>query len=162
MDTHLAPLPAGTAAPAFTLPSTMGEAFAAADARGRPLVLLFYPGDGEPVSADQLARCQAFLTEITGLGARLAGISVDSVSNHAALAEARGLQFPLLSDSDPKGAVARAYGVYREEEGWSGRALFVIDGDGVIRWSHACVTLVDPGVDGILTALEAIQAQRGG
>jgi len=161
VDTDLSPLPAGTPAPAFTLPDASGEAFALADARGRPLVLVFYPDDREPVSVDQLARCQAFLADIHDLGAWLAGISVDSVRSHAAFAAERTLTFPLLSDVEPKGAVARAYGVYRDDEGRSGRALFVVDGSGIIRWSRAYPTDVDPGVDGLLTALEGIGSRRG-
>jgi peroxiredoxin len=159
MGEDLAPLPPGTPAPAFTLPRTAYESFALEDARGRSLVLVFYPGDWEPVSGDQLARYQAYAANVDRLGAMLVGISVDSVWSHLAFARERGLNFPLLSDFEPKGAVARAYGVYREAEGWSGRALFVIDGGGVIRWSRAYPTNLNPGVDGVLTALERVQVE---
>ena len=84
------------------------------------------------------------------------GISVDGVWCHAAFARDRKLHFPLLSDFEPKGAVSRLYGAYREEEGTSERALFVLDGDGIIRWSYCSPVSVNPGADGILNALESL------
>jgi peroxiredoxin len=68
--------------------------------------------------------------------AEIVGISVDGVWCHAAFAADRNLHFPLLSDFEPKGEVARRYGVYDHETGESKRALFVLDGGGVIRWSY--------------------------
>ena len=96
------------------------------------------------------------LDEFRKLNAQLLGISVDSVWCHAAFAAARHLKFPLLADFEPKGAVAMRYGVYDAEEGTSGRALFVIDAEGVVRWSYLSPTGVNPGADGILDALEAM------
>jgi len=75
---------------------------------------------------------------------------------HAAFARDRKLRFPLLADFEPKGAVARRYGVYRDADGTSERALFVIDADGVVRWSYVSPIDVNPGADGILAALEAL------
>ena len=75
---------------------------------------------------------------------------------HAAFARDRNLHFPLLADFEPKGAVARSYGAYREEDGTSERALFVLDGDGIIRWSYCSPVAVNPGADGILEALESL------
>ena len=66
------------------------------------------------------------------------------------------MRFPLLSDFEPKGAVSRLYGAYREADGTSERALFVLDRDGVIRWSYLSPIGVNPGADGILNALEAL------
>src|SRR5207248_760300 len=80
---------------------------------------------------------------------------------HAAFASARKLHFPLLADFEPKGAVSRAYGAYRPEDGHSERALFVIDGDGIIRWSYCSPVGVNPGADGILDALEAMESPQG-
>ena len=87
------------------------------------------------------------------------GISVDGVWCHGAFASARRLHFPLLADFEPKGAVAKTYGAYREQDGEVGRALFVINGDGVIRWSYLSPVGVNPGADGILEALESLTAQ---
>ena len=68
------------------------------------------------------------------------------------------MHIPLLADFEPKGAVARQYGVYRENDGGSERALFVIDAEGVIRWSHVSPVGINPGADGILKALESMKA----
>ena len=98
----------------------------------------------------------AALSLIGNLDAELIGISVDGVWCHAAFARDRNLHFPLLADFEPKGAVARQYGAYREHEGTTERALFVIDADGVIRWSYCSPVGVNPGADGILRALDAL------
>jgi peroxiredoxin len=87
----------------------------------------------------------------------MVGISVDGVWCHQAFAEARNLHFPLLSDFEPKGEIARQYGVYRDREGVCQRALFVIDADGVIRWSHVSPIGVNPGAEGILSALDDLK-----
>ena len=99
------------------------------------------------------------LDEFRKLDAQLLGISVDGVWCHAAFAAARHLKFPLLADFEPKGSVARQYGVYDAEGGTSGRALFVIDKQGVVRWSYLSPMGVNPGADGILDALEAMNQQ---
>jgi peroxiredoxin len=128
--------------------------------RGQPVILAFYPADWSPVCGDQMALYQAVLPEFKRLGAELIGISVDGIWCHLAFAHDRKLQFPLLADFEPKGAVARRYGVYREQDGESGRALFVIDADGVIRWSHLSPVGINPGADGILTALESLPKEK--
>jgi peroxiredoxin (alkyl hydroperoxide reductase subunit C) len=91
----------------------------------------------------------------------LVGISVDGIWSHVAFAKDRNLDFPLLSDFEPKGEVARAYGVYEEGEGTSKRALFVIDSEGVVRWSYVSPADINPGADGILRALEGLGAKEG-
>jgi peroxiredoxin len=97
------------------------------------------------------------LPEFQKLGAELLGVSVDGTWCHTAFSRDRKLHFPLLADFEPKGAVARLYGVYRESDGTSERALFVIDADGIIRWSYVSPVGVNPGADGILSALEELQ-----
>jgi peroxiredoxin len=160
MNDHLIPSLPGTRAPEFSLPRTGFESFSLPDVHGQPAVLAFYPGDWEPVSQQQLVHFQECLPELHRFGATLIGISVDSVWSHMAFRRALDLTFPLLSDFHPKGQVSRAYGVYREEEGRSGRALFVLDAEGAIRWSRGYPTNLNPGIDGMLTALETIQAQE--
>lgn len=155
------PVAAGEPAPDFTLPSGPGETLSLDDLRGRPAVLVFYPGDWSPVCSDQLDLYQAVLPRFEDRGARLVGISVDSVWCHAAFAEDRSLGFPLLADFEPKGAVARAYGVYREDDGVAERALFVLDAEGVVRWSHLSPPDVVPGADGILEALDGLAEDAG-
>jgi peroxiredoxin len=151
----LRPLPSGAAAPPFTLRTGPDQTCSLSDARGHAVVVAFYLADWHPVCADQLALYNEVLPEFQKYGADLLGISVDSVWSHLAFRWARGLRFPLLSDFEPKGAVARAYRAYRRREGTSARALFVIDGSGVIRWSYLSPPGIVPGVDGILDALEA-------
>jgi peroxiredoxin len=148
------PLPAGTPAPPFTLKSTPDQAVSLADFRGRPVILAFYPADWSPVCGDQVALYNEVLPEFHRLGAQLLGISVDNTGCHVAFAKDRHLHFPLLADFEPKGAVSRQYGAYHDGEGTSARALFVIDGAGIIRWSYLSPIGVNPGADGILGALE--------
>src|SRR6185503_371585 len=123
-------------APSFSLPSAPDQQKSLADFRGRPVVLAFYPADWSPVCGDQMTLYSSLREEFDRLGAEVLGISVDGAWCHKAFAEARRLRLTLLADFEPKGQVSRSYGVYKEGDGTSGRALFVIDGDGVIRWSY--------------------------
>jgi peroxiredoxin len=108
------------------------------------------------VCGDQVALYNEILPDFREYGAELIGISVDGAWCHAAFARDRNLHFPLLADFEPKGAISRAYGAYREKDGISERALFVLDGDGIIRWSFLSPIDVNPGADGILKALESL------
>ena len=146
----------GTLAPEFSLASAPERKLALSEFRGRPVILAFYPADFSPVCGDQMALYNETLDEFRKLDAQLLGISVDGAWCHAAFAAARHLKFPLLADFEPKGAVAMRYGVYDAEAGTSGRALFVLDAQGVVRWSYLSPTGVNPGADGILDALEAM------
>ena len=150
------PLPAGTRAPDFTLNSAPDRTASLRDYRGQPVILAFYPADWSPVCGDQMALYNEVLPEFERYNAQLLGISVDGTWCHAAFARDRRLRFPLLADFEPKGAVARRYGAYRQADGFSERALFVIDGGGIIRWSDVSPIDVNPGADGILRALEAL------
>src|SRR6058998_1026732 len=154
------PVRAGTRAPDFTLQSAPDQTVSLHDFRGRPVILAFYPADWSPVCGDQMALYNEILPEFKRYGAELLGVSVDGVWCHRAFAQNRNLHFSLLADFEPKGAVARAYGVYREGDGITERALFVIDGDGVIRWSYVSPIAVNPGADGILRALDALAGER--
>jgi peroxiredoxin len=153
-DSGATPLPPGTAAPDFELPATPDETVSLTSLRGQPVILAFYPGDWSPVCSDQMALYQELLPEFQRFNAELLGISVDGVWSHLAFAKDRNLQFPLLADFEPKGAVARTYDVYRADDGTSERALYVIDADGIVRWSYVSPVDVNPGADGILRALE--------
>ncbi|HEY0466708.1 MAG TPA: redoxin domain-containing protein [Polyangiaceae bacterium] len=152
-------LTAGSPAPQFSLSSTPDQRVALSDFRGQPVVLAFYPADWSPVCGDQMALYNELLAEFRQQKAQLLGISVDGVWCHAAFAADRKLHFPLLADFEPKGAVARQYGVYRESEGLTERALFVIDAEGVVRWSFLSPIGVNPGADGILDALDALASE---
>jgi peroxiredoxin len=152
------PLPTGSPAPDFALPSGPDTTVRLGDLRGRPAVLIFYPADWSPVCGDELALFNELLPEFQRYDAQLVGISVDGVWCHRAYAEARRLRFPLLSDFEPKGAVSQSYNAYRPKDGFSERALFLLDREGVIRWSYLSPVNVNPGADGILRALEALPA----
>jgi len=149
-------LPAGTPAPDFTLSVTPDQKLSLSELRGKPVILAFYPADWSPVCGDQMGLYNEILPEFEKHGAELLGVSVDGVWCHTAFAEARSYRFPLLADFEPKGEVARAYGVYRAADGISERALFVIDKNGTIAWSYLSPIGVNPGADGILDALEAL------
>jgi peroxiredoxin len=123
--------------------------------RGRRLILAFYPADWSPVCSDQMSLYEVVRPEFQHHGAELLGISVDGVWCHLAFAKDRKIHYPLLSDFEPKGEVSRAYGVYHKS-GVSERALFVLDESGTIRWSYVSPIGVNPGADGILNALEAM------
>ena len=150
------PLAAGTPAPPFSLPSSTGDRLSLDEFRGRPVVLVFYPADNSPVCSSQLALYNEALRLFQEYDAQIVGISSDDPDSHKAFTQSLKLDFPLLADHDPAGAVARAYGVYREGDGLNERALFVVDGDGVIRWSYVAPRSVNPGADGILHALDSL------
>ena len=155
-------LEAGTPAPDFSLHVTPDQTVTLSDFRGRPVILAFYPADWSPVCGDQMALYNEILPVFRKHHAELLGISVDGAWCHGAFAAQRRLHFPLLSDFEPKGAVARLYGAYREHEGTAERALFVIDAEGTIHWSHLSPVGINPGADGILEALESLPAAAHG
>ena len=152
-------LGAGTPAPDFALHTTPDQVVSLSEFRGRPVILAFYPADWSPVCGDQMVLYNELLDEFARFDAELLGISVDGAWCHVAFAHDRKLRFPLLSDFEPKGAVARLYNAYRPQDGTSERALFVIDPEGVIRWSYCSPVGVNPGADGILRALEALKPE---
>jgi peroxiredoxin len=153
------PLQPGTIAPAFSLQCTPDQSVSLAELRGRPVILAFYPADWSAVCGDQMALYNEILPEFQRYNAQMIGISVDGPWCHAAFARDRKLHFTLLSDFEPKGAVSRAFGAYREHDGFCERALFVIDAEGVIRWSYISPVGINPGADGILSALQSLPKQ---
>ena len=151
-------LTAGTQAPDFTLASTPDQKVSLSEFRGRNVVLAFYPADWSPVCGDQLTLYNELRDQFNDLNTTLVGISVDGIWCHLAFAKDRGFHMTLLADFEPKGAVARQYGVYRDGEGISERALFVIDGEGVLRYSYVSPVGINPGANGILKALQGLQS----
>jgi peroxiredoxin len=151
----------GTTAPDFTLHVTPDQTLSLSELRGHPVILAFYPADWSPVCGDQMTVYNEVLPEFQKLNAELVGISVDGVWCHDAFAKDRHLHFPLASDFEPKGEVARKYGAYRQQDGVCERALFVVDTDGIIAWSYLSPIAVNPGADGILQALESLPKSRG-
>jgi peroxiredoxin len=146
----------GAAAPGFSLHVTPDQTLSLEELRGSPVILAFYPADWSPVCGDQMALYNQVLPMFHKFHAELLGISVDGAWCHKAYMEHRKLHFSLLADFEPKGAVARQYGSYREKEGVCERALFVIDKGGTVFWSYLSPIAVNPGADGILGALERL------
>jgi peroxiredoxin len=146
----------GVQAPEFSLASTPDQSVSLTDFRGHPVILAFYPADWSPVCSDQMVIFQELMPEFRNYHAELMGISVDGVWCHLAFAHERKITFPLLSDFEPKGHVSQSYGAYRTQDGFSQRALFVIDRNGVIDWSYLSPVGVNPGADGVLAALESL------
>jgi len=150
-------LPAGSRAPGFTLKNALGEPVSLSDYAGRPVLLVFYPLDWSPGCSQQLELYQQEIDEFETRGIAVVAISVDSIYSHGAWAAVRGITFPLLSDFAPRGAVARQYAVWRDEDGFSERALYLIDGDGVIRYAHVSPQLHHlPDIYELLTALDQV------
>ena len=144
----------GTAAPDFTLNVTADQTLSLNELRGKPVIIAFYPADWSPVCSDEMALFNEVLPEFHKHNAELIGISVDGVWCHAAFAKQNHLHYPLLSDFEPKGAVAKKYGAYRDKAGICERALFVLDNNGIIVWSYLSPIGENPGADGVLEALE--------
>ena len=155
-------LTAGQTAPEFDLRVTPDQTLSLKELRGSRVVLAFYPADWSPVCGDQMTLYNQVLPEFRRRGAELLGISVDGAWCHAAFAQHRNLHFGLLSDFEPKGAVARTFGAYRDREGVAERALFVLDEKGTIAWSYCSPIAVNPGADGILDALDRMIAKEPG
>lgn len=149
-------LQTGTIAPDFALYSTPDQILRLSELRGRKVILAFYPADWSPVCDDQMNLYNEMGKYFARHNAQLAGISVDSKWSHLAFADHNKFHFPLLSDFQPKGEVARLYEVYDDKTGECRRALYVIDEKGVIRWSHLSPVGINPGADGILNALEEL------
>ena len=156
-----APLEPGTPAPEFRLRLTPEQTVAPSDFAGQPVILAFYPADWSPVCSDQMVLYQELMPVFKRHNAQLIGIAVDSVWCHLAFARDRNLRFPLLADFEPKGAVARIYNAYGDGDGYSERALFVIDAEGSICWSYVSPVGVNPRADGILRALESMETREG-
>jgi peroxiredoxin len=147
---------AGSKAPEFTLEDQDHNEVSLSDFAGSKLVIAFYPLDFSSVCTDQLSIYQEVLGEIEARGAKLIGISVDSVFSHKAFQEQLGLSIPLLADFHPKGEVARAYGALIEKRGHANRSLVLVDEEGTVAFSMATKTPLEiPGANVIFDALEA-------
>jgi len=149
----------GTKAPDFSLFATPEQKLSLSELNGKNVILAFYPSDWSPVCGDQMALYNETLKFFKKQNAEVLGISVDGRWCHNAFCKDRKLHFPLLADFEPKGAVSKTYGVYDDIAGESKRALYVIDTMGTIRWNHLSPVGINPGADGILNALEEINAR---
>ncbi len=126
----------GDKAPDFSLPGTGGRSYTMADFAGKPLVLVFYPGDDTPVCTKQLNAYNDGLEQFTDLDAQIVGISAQSLPSKEAFAGKHGFDFPLLADVDK--SVAAAYGTLGPI-GFPRRSVFIVDVHGVIRYAHKAI-----------------------
>jgi peroxiredoxin len=145
----------GDVAPEFALAATPDQMVRLSEIRG-PVVLIFYPADWSPVCGDELSMFEAAVGLFADHGAQLIGISVDSSWCHLAYKVDRKLSFPLLADFHPKGAVAKSYGVFRDDDDTTERAIFVLDAQHKVAWSYVSPVGISPGVNGALRAVEAL------
>jgi peroxiredoxin len=147
---------AGTPVPEFTLKREDGEDFTRDDLLGTTTVLVFYPFAFSPVCTDQLQIYEEALEDFAAQGATLYGVSTDHSYSQKAFKEKLGITIGQLSDFEPKGAAARAFGAYFEPGGMTNRALVIVGPDGVVRWSHLAESPGDlPGVGLIFDGLAA-------
>ena len=126
----------GDQAPAFTLPGTGGREYSLSEFAGQPVVLVFYPGDDTPVCTKQLNSYNDDLQQFSDMNAQVIGISAQDVSSHDAFSGKHGFDFPLLADTDK--AVAGLYGTLGPI-GFPRRSVFILDGDGVVRYAHRAI-----------------------
>ncbi|TYL49537.1 peroxiredoxin [Nocardioides sp. BGMRC 2183] len=136
MTTPTEPLPVGATAPDFTLRDQFGQDTTLSSYRGRKAVaLLFYPFAFSGVCTGEMAGIRQRLEQFLTFDTEVLAISCDPVYALRAFADSDGLNFGLLSDFWPHGETTRAFGVFDEKLGAPRRSSFVIDPDGVIRWS---------------------------
>lgn len=144
----------GDRAPEFTLPGTGDRSWSLSEFTGRPVVLVFYPGDDTPVCTKQLNSYNEGLEQFEGLDAQVLGISAQDVASHQRFAGRHGLRIPLLADTDK--TVATLYGTLGPL-GFARRSVFIIDRDGIIRYAHrAMAGLTYRPVDELVAALAAL------
>lgn len=125
----------GEQAPDFVLRDQAKQEQRLSDYRGRNVVLLFYPFAFSGICTPELCEVRDKRAALVNDDTQVLAVSIDSVPVLKAFAAAEGIEHPLLSDFWPHGAVAKSYGVFVEEIGVANRATFVIDREGIVRWS---------------------------
>ena len=149
-------IPPGTPAPEFALRTEDGGTFTRDDLAGRTTVLVFYPSAFSPVCTDQLQVYEEALEELKAQGAVVYGVSTDGPYSQTAFRESLNVTIPQLSDFEPKGETARAFGAYFAPGGTANRALIIIGPDQVVKWSHLAANPGEmPGVNLIFDGLQA-------
>ncbi len=125
----------GAAAPEFTLKDQSQKEVKLSDFKGKKnVVLVFYPLDWSPVCTNEHKCFVDDMKKFEQLDAQVLGLSVDSAWSHKAYAERMGIQYPLLADFQPRGAVADKFGMFLADKGITGRAIAIINKDGKIAW----------------------------
>ena len=153
----MTPLPVGAAAPDFTLRDQFGQDVSLSDYRGRKAVaLIFYPFAFSGVCTGELSGIRDRLEEFLTFDTEVLGISCDPVYALRTFADHDGLHFPLLSDFWPHGEVTHAYGVFDERKGAPSRSSYVVDREGVVRWSVHSASAVARDLDEHVRQLQAL------
>ncbi len=153
----MASLALGTPAPDFQLPNQHGETISLSQYQGKPLVVYFYPKDETPGCTAEACGFRDQYEDFVQAGAEVIGISADSVDSHARFAQGRRLPFQLLSD--PRGQVAKAYGVKASMLGLlPGRETFVIDGEGRVRHHFSSQFRIQGHIGEALKVIRSLQA----
>ena len=149
-------LSVGDRAPDFTLPGTGGRDYTLAEFAGRPVVLVFYPGDDSAVCTKQLNSYNDELAQFESLDAQVLGVSAQGIESHEHFRGKYDFGFPLLADTDKK--VAAAYGTLGPI-GFPRRSVFVIDGGGMVRYAHRAIAgLTYRPVDELVAVLRGLSA----
>ncbi|MGA8215510.1 MAG: peroxiredoxin [Candidatus Sulfotelmatobacter sp.] len=152
------PATVGAPAPEFSLKDQNQQEVKLSDFRGKKrVVLIFYPLDWSPVCTKEHVCIVNDKKQFDQLDAQVLGLSVDSVWSHKAYAEKMGIQYPLLADFHPRGAVAAKYGVYLEDKGITGRAISIIDRDGKLAWHKNYDIPVVPDIAEVSKALAGVK-----
>lgn len=145
----------GDVAPDFSLEGTGDRSYSLSDYAGQPVVLVFYPGDNTPVCTMQLNTYSSDISQFEELGAQVLAISPQDVDSHESFSAVHGFSFPLLADTEK--SVARAYGILGPV-GFYKRSVFVVDGEGIIRYAHrAAAGLTFRKTDELVEAVRAAQ-----
>ena len=125
----------GDVAPELVLADTHGTPVSVAGMRGMPVAVVFFPFAFSGTCTTELCELRDNLDDFEAAGVRLLGVSCDPQHTLRAWSEQQGFGFDLLSDFWPHGAAAQAYGVFDPEHGLAVRGSFLIDADGIVRWS---------------------------
>jgi peroxiredoxin len=148
------PISVGQTAPEFTLKDQNQKEVKLADYKGKKnVVVMFYPLDWSPVCTNEHACFVNDMKKFETLDAQVLGISVDSVWSHKAYAEKMGIQYLLLADFQPRGAVGEKFGVYLADKGITGRAIAIINKDGKVAWFKQYDIPTVPDINEVAQAL---------
>ncbi len=152
------PTTIGAPAPEFSLKDQNQKEVKLSDFHGKKnVVLVFYPLDWSPVCTNEHACIVNGMKQFEDLDAQVLGLSVDSVWSHKAYAEKMHINYPLLADFQPRGAVGAQYGVYLADKGITGRTIFIIDRNGKLAWQKNYDIPVVPDIDEVSKALSAVK-----
>ncbi|MFF9017303.1 peroxiredoxin [Streptomyces sp. NPDC014870] len=147
----------GTKAPEFELKDNHGRTVRLSDFRGeKNVVLLFYPFAFTGVCAGELGELRDNQPQFVNDDTQLLAVSTDSIHTLRVFAEQEALEYPLLSDFWQHGEASRAYGVFDEEKGCAVRGTFIIDKEGVVRWSVVNDLPDARDIDDYVKALDAL------